>query len=217
MKTLQNIHIDSSNAILVVVDVENEFCKPGGKLYNETSAQIMPGVFCGIQKLLRQARGANIPIVYIQSVRTLQEAEFTVFACPEILKRGTWASEICEEVKPLKGETIVPKFCHDPFFRPELDRILRELVPDPTKCYAIVTGGNINICVYATVMGFHLRDYWTVVPLDSVYYMSEGGYRAAVDQFSEGEPYPNIFLTRSDLIEVSHDPALLRHRPTPGC
>jgi nicotinamidase-related amidase len=216
VKALHNIYVNRDNAILVVVDVENEFCKPGGKMYNETIAKIMPSVVPAIQKLLEQARSASIPIIYIQSMRTLEEAEFTVWKLKPILKQGTWASEIVDEIKPQKDDFVVPKFTHDPFLRPDLDKVLRKLVSDPTKHYAIVTGGAVNVCLYHTVMGFHLRDYWVVVPIDSVYYMSEAGYQRALEQFSEGGPYPNVFLSRSDLIKVTQDHALLNQRPVPG-
>lgn len=216
MKALQSIQINRENAILVIVDMENEFCKPGGKLYTETSARIMSGVISAIHGLAERARGAGIPIIYIQSVRTLQEPEFTVFGVEPVLKLGTWAAEIVEELKPQKGDIVVQKFSHDSFYKPNLDQVLQRLVPDPTWCCAVVTGGAINVCVYHTVMGFHLRNYWTAVPVDSVYYMSDSGNQRALEQFSDSGPYPNIFLSRSDLIEVSSVPAAARPAPMPA-
>jgi len=203
MKPLKSFHINEQNAILIIVDVQNEFAKPGGKLGSEVSARIMPGVISTIQGLAERARTAGIPVIYIQSVRTLKEAEFTVFGREPHLELGTWAVEIVEELKPHEGDIVVQKFSHDPFFRKELDEVLQRLVPDPTKCYAVVTGGAINVCVYHTVMGFHLRNYWTVVPVDCVYYINEPAYERALGQFSEERPYPNVFLSRSDLIEIS--------------
>lgn len=216
LKELHKIYANAQNAILIVVDVENEFCKPGGKLYTGTSARIMPGVISAIQNLLVKVRGSDIPIVYIQSVRTLDEPEISVFKVKPILKIGTWASEIVEEVKPQHGDIIVKKFSHDPFLKPDMDKVLKKLVPDPAKTYAIVVGGAANVCVYHTVMGLHVRDYWVVVPVDGLYYMDEAGYKRALEQFSEGGPYPNVFLSRSDLVEVSNDPAMLNLRPVPG-
>ncbi len=203
MKPLQNFHINRQNAILIIVDVQNEFAKPGGKLGSEVSARIMPGVISAIQGLAGQARTAGIPIIYIQSVRTLKEAEFTVFGREPHLELGTWATEIVDELKPHEGDTVVQKFSHDPFFRKDLDEVLQKLVPEPTKYYAVVTGGAINVCVYHTVMGFHLRNYWTVVPVDCVYYINDAAYERALGQFSEERPYPNVLLSRSDLIEIS--------------
>lgn len=216
MKALQSIQINRENAILVIVDMENEFCKPGGKLYTETSARIMSGVISAIHKLAERARGAGIPIIYIQSVRTLQEPEFTVFGVEPVLKLGTWAAEIVEELEPQKGDIVVQKFSHDSFYKPNLDQVLQKLVPDPTWCCAVVTGGAINVCVYHTVMGFHLRNYWTAVPVDSVYYMNDSGNQRALEQFSDSGPYPNIFLSRSDIIEVSSVPAAARPAPMPA-
>ena len=203
MKPLQSFHINQQNAILIIVDVQNEFAKPGGKLGSEVSARIMPGVISAIQGLAERARSAGIPVVYIQSVRTLKEPEFTVFGREPHLELGTWATEIVDELKPHEGDVVVQKFSHDPFLRKDLDEVLQKLVPDPTKYYAVVTGGAINVCVYHTVMGFHLRNYWTVVPVDCVYYINEAAYGRALEQLSEERPYPNVFLSRSDLIEIS--------------
>jgi len=203
MKPLQNFSLNKQNAVLVIVDIQNEFAKSGGKLGSEVSANIMPGVISAVQGLADQARSAGIPIIYIQSVRTLKEPEFTVFGRQPHLEIGTWATEIVDELKPREGDTVVQKFSHDPFYRKDLDEVLEKLVPDPTKCYAVVTGGAINVCVYHTVMGFYLRNYWTVVPVDCVYYISEEGRDRALGQYSEERPYPNIFLSRADLIDIS--------------
>ncbi len=215
MKSLQNIDINPGNSILIMVDMENEFCKLGGKICSETSAQIMPGVISAIQGLTERSRSARIPIRYIQSVRTLQEPEFTVFGAEPILEIGTWAVEIVDELKPHEADIVVQKFSHDPFYKTDLDKVLQRLVPDPTKYYAVVTGGSIDVCVYHAVMGFHLRDYWTVVLVDSVFYLSDSDNQRALEQFS-GLAYPNVFLSRSDLIEVSHTPSAARPAPMPG-
>jgi ureidoacrylate peracid hydrolase len=216
LKKLQKIYTNAGNAVLIVVDVQNEFCKPAGKMYSETCDCIMAGVTSAMQDLISKAHGEKIPVIYIQSVRTLEEPEIGVFNVRPILKLGTWNSEIIDEIKPESGDTIVQKFSHDPFFKPDLDNVLKKLVPDPTHCYAIVVGGVTNVCVYHTVMGLHVRDYWVVVPVDCIYYMDEAGHKRGLDQFSESGPYPNVFLSRSDLIEISHDAALADSRPVPG-
>lgn len=215
MKELQNISINPENTILVVVDMENGFCKPGGWRYSEMSARIVPGVISAIQGLVARAHSAGIPVIYIQSVRTLKEPEFTVFGREPHLEVGTWAAEIVEELKPEKRDIIVQKFSHDPFYKPDLDRVLKRLVSGSAAYYAIVTGGALNICVYHAVMGFYLRNYWTVVPVDCVYYLTDAGKERALEQFSESA-YPNIFLSRSDLIEVSQTPVVSHPRPVPG-
>lgn len=215
MKSLQNIYINKSNAILVIVDAENEFCKPGGKRYAEASAQTVPPVISAIRGLMEQCRNADIPVIYIQSVRSLKEPEFTVFGKKPFLEAGTWAVEIVEELKPRSGDPVIPKYCHDPFHETNLEEILKELTPDPTKYYAIMTGGATEVCLYHAVLGFYIRNYWTVVPVDGTFSISESGKQVALEQFSL-RSYRSIFLSRTDLIEVTQDPTKIATVPVPG-
>ena len=214
MKSLQKIHVNVANAILVIVDAQNESLKPGGKHYNRTKARIVPGIISAINGLAERCRGAGVPIIHMQSVRTLKEPEFTVFGRKPIREIGTWAAEFAEELKPRQGEVVVQKFSHDAFYQTELDQVLQRLVPDPTRCYALLTGGALNVCLHHAVMGFHLRNYWTVVLLDCVFYGTNRDKQIALEQFSR-EGYPNIFLSRSDLVEVSHDSAERYPAPVP--
>ncbi len=208
MKPEQAVSINPANSVLIVVDVQNEFCKPGGVRYTSTSARIMPTFIPAIKGLVEKVRVAKIPIIYIQSVRTLKEAEFTVFKRDKHLEMGSWGAEIIDEIKPKKSDIVIDKFSHDCFLRPDMDKALKKLVPDPTNCQAIITGGAINVCVYHATMGFHLRDYWTVLVTDCCYYSVDSAKEIALNQFSLAT-YANIFLTRSDLVKVSST-------PTPG-
>jgi nicotinamidase-related amidase len=215
MKSLQNIYINKDNAILVIVDIENEFCKPGGKRYSEAGARTIPQVISAVRGLMEQCRSGDIPIVYIQSVRTLKEPEFTVFGKAPFLEEGTWAVEIVDELRPRPQDAVIPKYCHDPFHETGLGSLLKKLTPDPTKFYAIVTGGATEVCLYHTVLGFYIRNYWTAVPVDCAYSISESGKQAALEQLSL-RSYRSIFFTRSDLIQVTQEAELVSKLPVPG-
>lgn len=215
MKEPQEVHINPRNSLVVVVDMENEHCKPGGRNYSPYKAQRMPGVISVIGSFLERARDVSIPVIYVQSVRTLKEPEFTVFGRAPYLEKGTWAVEIVSELEPDKKDPVVQKFTHDPFYNTDLDRLLPGLVPDPTSCYAIITGGGLATCVRHAVMGFYLRGYWTVVPEDCVYAGNDAEREGALAHFSQ-RGYPSIFLSRSDLIKISADPAVTGPRPVPG-
>ncbi len=215
MKSEQPVSINPANSVLVVVDVENEFCMPGGARYTNTSARLMPTFIPAITALVEKVRAAKIPIIYIHSVRTLKEAEFTVFGRDKHLELGSWGAEIIDEIKPRKGDTVIDKFSHDCFLRKDLDQALKKLVPDPTHYQAIITGGALNICVYHATMGFYVRDYWTMVVTDCCYYGVDSAKDIVLTQFSLAA-YPNIFLTRSDLIQVSSVAAPGRPKLVPG-
>lgn len=215
MKSLQPIVANPANAILTIVDVQNRNCHPNGESWDEQKARVVPAAVKVIRGLVEQARDVGIPIVYIQSVRTHQEAEVVVFGYKKGMKIGSWDVEIIDEIKPRPSDAVVQKFSHDAFYKTKLDAVLAELVTDPTECYALMVGGATHLCVYHAVMGFYLRDYWTVVVTDGVYARSEAGHNRALEQYSEPS-YPSIFLSRSDLIEMSSDPTRVGARPMPG-
>jgi hypothetical protein len=50
---------------------------------------------------------------------------------------------------------------------------------------------------------------------DGVYTRTDAARDRALEQYSD-RSYPNIFLSRSDMIELSADPTLVGPRPTPG-
>jgi len=203
MKTLQSTTINPANSVFVIVDVENEFCTPGGYFYSPAKAEFMPRVINAIKGFSEKARDAGIPIIYIQSVRNLTEPEFTVFGREPHLQINTWGTEIVDQIKPREGDIVIQKFSHDAFLRKDLDDALARLVPDPTMCQAIITGGSISVCVFHAVLGFYLRSYWTVVLTDGVFYRTEDTKQASLEHLSQGG-YPNIFMSRSDLISVSN-------------
>ncbi|MBI4199476.1 MAG: cysteine hydrolase [Chloroflexi bacterium] len=210
MKEVHPIEANPANTLLVVVDVQNDFAKVGG-LGGASSGPVTPamakamaGKIAVIRGLVEKARATGVRVMYIQSVRTHEEPEFTIFNYPKILKLGSWGAEIVDELKPQEGEVVIQKFCHNPFYKTNIEEVLERLVPDPTKHQAIITGGGIHVCAYDTIMGFYFRNYWTVVPTDGVY-GGEEGMRFAMAQFSM-PVYPNIFLTRSDLVHFSRVP-----------
>ncbi len=205
MKQFQRVILHPGSSIVVIVDMENEFCKPGGKFYQESNGPLLNNVIGNISALAQKARAAGIPVLYIQSVRTLREPEFTVFHREPHLEIGTWASRIVPELQPCPDDTGVQKYSHDPFFGTRLDEVLAGLVPDPSRCCAVITGGAVNVCVYHATLGFYLRNYWTVLVEDAVYYGLPGGKDVALTMLS-WRSYPNVFLTQSHLIDMSDVP-----------
>jgi len=205
VKQFQRVVLHPGSSIVIIVDMENEFCKPGGKFYKGSNRPLVETVIGNIGALAQMARDVHIPVLYIQSVRTLREPEFTVFHREPHLEIGTWASAIVPELQPWPNDVVVQKFSHDPFHGTRLDETLAGLVPEPSKCCAVITGGAVNVCVYHTILGFYLRNYWTVLMEDGVYYGLPEGKDAALAMLS-WRAYPNVFLTQSRLLEVSDVP-----------
>ena len=155
--------LDPAHTAIVVVDVENEFCREGGKRYMGARGEAVLGPLAA---LLDRARAAAVPVVYVHSVREADNPEFTVFKVDEHLIRGSWGAEYCEEIAPRPGEPVVDKECHDCFNHTQLEATLSRLGIRPCEHTVIVTGVALGLCVSHAVLGFSVRDYWVAVPMD---------------------------------------------------
>ena len=199
MKELQRFQAWPDNSILMVIDIDNETGKgpegPVGPIEHiSTKEMIIPKV----RKLIDQAHEVGVQVIYIQSVRTHLEPQFTVFDYHHMTRKiGT----------PESRDIVVRKWYHDPWFETDLERVLTGLIPDPTKCQALITGGAGTGCAFFGFNGFYVRNFQTVIVMDAVY----GGPMIAAAHFSRTNypTYPNVYLTKSELIEFSKNPELV--------
>ena len=206
MKSVHPIKANPSNAILVVANMQNDFCKPGGAIYDERSPKEMPGVIQTIRSLAGQARSVGIPILHLQSVRTFKEAEFTTYGHKPYVKEGSWGAEIVDELKPHPTDHIVPVWHLEPFIDPKLDYLIQGMIEAPTKCHAIIVGGDIGGFGFVTVIGFYMRGFWTVVPIDA-FYGDQATRDFALNGRFSATSQKSVFLSRSDLIQFSKTPS----------
>ena len=185
---------------LVIVDMQVEGCEKHG-----------PGVKPVTQKiraLLDRFREANGRIIHIQSVRSKDHPEFTVFGRKYALLENSPGVEFVEELKPLPGEVVVQKFSHDCFYRTAMEETLERLDLRPCRDTIVITGIGSNNCVYHTVIGFHVRNYFTLVPEDCIHATKPGGQAFALSQFRSSAYNFNVTVTFSDRIEVLRRAAL---------
>jgi nicotinamidase-related amidase len=194
------IKLNPKSTALVVVDMENEFCKPGGKLYHSEGVdEVIPR----LQHLLRTTRESGAQVIFVQSVRYPNSPEFIRFGQSPILLKGTWGAQLIEELSPKPGEPMIEKNTHDCFYRTEMDSLLEKLAIRP-ETHAIIVGGiNANICVYHAVIGFHIRHYNVIVPLDCSA-GSPTGREMLKTQMADPAYSYNVALTRFDDIIFEH-------------
>lgn len=177
------VAVSSKSTALIIVDMQNDFCRPEGKLYvGPSCARSIPH----IKYLLDRARGAGIPIIYTQDWHAPDDPEFKVW--PPHCIMNTWGSEIVDELKPSERDYIVRKggkpLSYDCWFASyepgHLERILESLGVDTL----IIAGTVSNICVYHAVAGAAMRGYRVVVPIDCISALSDYGQELAIFQFS---------------------------------
>src|SRR5262245_64034316 len=104
MKDVHPIYVNPANSILVVINMQNEFCKAGGIIHDERPVKEMPKVITTVRTVTQKAKAVGVPIIHIQSIRSTEEPEFTVYGNKPIIKAGSWGGEICDELKPNPGD-----------------------------------------------------------------------------------------------------------------
>ncbi len=179
------LRIDLSRTAVLVVDLQNDFGTRGG-MFDRAGIDLQPiqRVVEPTAAVLAAARAAGIPIVYLKmefqpdlsdlgpadSPNALRHRMMSVgdtVPTPtgqqgRILVKGTWNTEIIDELRPKPQDVIVSKHRFSGFYDTELDA---ELKARGIK-YIAVTGCTTSVCVESTVRDAMFRDYSCLVLSD---------------------------------------------------
>jgi len=167
-----SVAIDPKTTALIVVDMQNDFVKPGGALVVPTAAQTIPA----IQLLLALARSHRNAVFYTQDTHEPGDIEFPIWG--QHVLRGSWGWRIVDELAPETGERVIEKLRYDGFFGTPLDHELR-LKGIQT---VIVCGTVANICVLHTAGSAALRGYKVILPVDAVSAITPFDLQTAIRQ-----------------------------------
>ena len=173
-KVVDSVTLKASETAVIVVDMQNDFVKPQGKLYVPTA----PLTIEPIRRLLDKARAAGVKIFYTQDTHYDGDPEFEIWG--EHAKYGTWGWEIVDELKPEKGDIVVRKTRYDGFYGTPMDDLLRVYGIKNT----VIVGTVANICVLHTAASAALRWYKVVVPIDGISALTEFDLQASLRQIS---------------------------------
>ena len=195
MNNENRIELSSESTGLVIVDMQVEGCERHGP-------GVQPVIF-KIRSLLDRYRGVNAKIIHVQSIRSKNHPEFTVFRRKYGLLEGSAGVEFVDALKPLPGERIVQKTSHDCFYKTSMESILEEFDLRPCRDTIVVTGIGSNNCVYHAVVGFHIRNYLTIVPEDCIHATHSEGQAFTLSQFRSHAYNFNIKVIQSEDIHLS--------------
>lgn len=188
------LELSPENSGLVIVDMQVEGCERHG-------AGVVP-VTRNIRSLLDRYREVNGKIIHVQSVRSKDHPEFTVFGKKFALLENSPGVEFVKELTPLPGETVVQKQSHDCFYQTSMEEELKRLNLNACRDSIVVTGIGSNNCVYHAVIAFHIRNYFVVVPEDCIHASRPDGQSFALSQFRSPAYNFNITVTRSEHLTI---------------
>lgn len=156
------MNIDPARAALVVVDMQNDFCKAGG--YYAAAGRDISALAAAIEPvaaLLARARAAGLTIVFTRlvhdEVRGAMEERHDLrpkrwTASGKRLLPGSWGADVVEELQPMPGEIVIDKAGYSAFDDTDLEA---ELVRRGVKTL-VLCGVVTYACVLAT--GFSAFD-----------------------------------------------------------
>jgi nicotinamidase-related amidase len=157
--------IDPDGAALVVVDMQNGFCRPDGSLYAPGSeAAIDP-----VAALVDRARDAGVQVVYTRDVHPPEQFEDAHYynefdRWGDHVVEGTWETAVVDDLDVRDEDHVVEKHTYDAFHETELDGWLTARGIDDL----VICGTLANVCVLHTAGSAGLRDYRPVIVGDAV-------------------------------------------------
>lgn len=154
-----HVTVDPRRTALLIIDMQNDFVRPDGKLCVPDAAATVP-VIAGLRQ---RARDAGMHVFYTQDTHPPGDPEFELWG--EHALRGSEGWRIVEELAPDEeaGDRVVPTGRYDGFHETELDSELRAAGVDTL----LLCGTVANICVLQTAASAGIRWYRLILPIDA--------------------------------------------------
>lgn len=155
----ETMSLDKARTAVIVVDMINDFCKPGG-------AMVLPGYETLVPQQLAvidAARAVGAPVLWVHDVHraNMRRDREWVKRTPHCVE-GTWGTEIIEDLGARDDEIHIIKRRYSAFFQTDLDLTLKDMQITQLVVFGVVT----NICVRSTVHDAFFIGYDVVVPQD---------------------------------------------------
>ena len=166
--------VNPSKTAVVLIEYQNDFTSDGGALHGAVK-DVMDdtGMLANSQKVVEEARraGATIvhaPITFAEGYGELGNPDKVYGILKGVIDsnafvKGTWGSEICDEMAPEKGDIVVEgKRGLDTFATTNLDFVLRS-----NDIETVILGGFLtNCCVESTMRTAYERGYDVITLTD---------------------------------------------------
>ena len=176
--------LDPSRTALVAVDLQNDFCTPGGWLHGiGVDVSVLAGAVELSALAVAAARTAGVPVIWLNWGNRPDQANIPPGVAhvydPEgrgvgigygspgsgsrVLTAGSWGAALADPLTVQPQDVSVDKYRMSGFWDTPLDSILRNLRVDTL----IFAGVNSDQCVYATLIDAACAGYDVVLLTDA--------------------------------------------------
>jgi nicotinamidase-related amidase len=171
-----NIEVDLRRSAIIIIDMQNNFCAPGG-LTDQLGIDITPerAPIAPLKALLPSLRSAEVPVVWLNwgnrpDRKNMPPTALYAFNRDErspgiggplsggrgrVLEKGSWSAAVIDELEQTPDDIQVDKYRISGFWDTQLDSILRNLEVK-TLFFA---GVNLDVCVFHTLADAHFLGY----------------------------------------------------------
>ena len=157
--------LDAEQSVLVVIDVQNDFCSPNGVVARagkdvSGAMELIPR----LEDLIDGAHSAAVPVVFVRTTHsddtTSESWRFRTGdreSAPNCVP-GTWGAEFYS-IKPGPADHVVTKHRYSAFSSPEFT----ELVSKLDRPSLLFCGVATNVCVETTLRDATCADYFATL------------------------------------------------------
>ncbi|MEV5028928.1 cysteine hydrolase family protein [Paenibacillus sp. LPE1-1-1.1] len=164
----QEVVIDLERTAIIIVDMQNDFCSPGGWLDSiGVDTSVLLGPVNRLNRLLPKLREADVPVLWLnwgnrEDQMNLPPSVLHVYnrdgisngigaplpgSGSKVLEKGSWGSALVDELEAGNEDIYIDKYRMSGFWDTPLDSILRNL-DVRTLLFA---GVNLDQCVMHTL------------------------------------------------------------------
>lgn len=181
MNELSAFDLDPARMALLVIDMQNDFCKPEG--FFAQAGHDVSTCQAAVDRtvwLLEHARAAGLPVFWSRSINPEQPR----YKLPPLRFRApresdafeesvggtncfhpdSWGSRIVDDLTPAPEDVVIDKPRYDMFFETRLDEELRARGVDAL----VLAGVTTNCCVDSTARDAFMRGYGVLIVSDCV-------------------------------------------------
>ena len=164
---------------LIIVDVQNDFAKPGGTLYFPGAERVISPIL----ELVKEFRENRLPIIYTRDWHEDNDYEFGIWGvhCLHDTKGSEIVDELKEALKGYERAFEVKKSRYSAFYGTNLEFLLKELGITKVQVVGLVT----HICVLFTVEELRNRGIETIVHSNCVDSFDKEMHKFALREMEE--------------------------------
>ena len=163
-----------SDSALLVIDMLEDFVRPGAPLEVASTRGILPA----LRRRIRSARKRGELVVYLCDSHRKNDPEFSRMGWPPHAVAGTPGAAVVEEISPEPGDVVVEKKGYSGFHRTGLASVLRRRGIRALSLSGCVT----NICILYTAYDAAVRGYDVTVEERLVAGLDPKSHAFALDQ-----------------------------------